>query len=92
MLDIKVFDKPQVYCSVCGTRFEPQGKEHICPDCKKKQKEAQKARAKASRIAAREAGTGGIFIQVTPAFRDWVKEQAKEKNVTMAQFCDGLID
>lgn len=91
MTKIKVFDKPQVYCSVCGTRFSAEGKEHICPDCKAKQKVAQRERAKAKRKEARAEGTGGIFMQVTPAFRDWVKAQAKEKGMTMAEFCDTLI-
>jgi hypothetical protein len=91
MTKIKVFDKPQVYCSVCGTRFEAQGKEHICPECKAKQKAAQRERAKERRREARAEGKGGIFMQVTPAFRDWVKAQAKEKSITMAEFCDTLI-
>lgn len=91
MQQVKVFDKPQVYCSICGTRFSQQGREHICPDCKEAQKAAQKERAKKARQIAKEEGTGGIFIQVTPAFRDWVKTQAQEQEMTMAMFCDSLV-
>ena len=82
----------QIYCTVCGTRFVPVGREHICPECKEKAKQRAAEERKARQKKALEAGTAIIPMNVSQKFRDWVKAQAKEKNMTMPAFCETLME
>lgn len=80
-----------VFCSNCGKKFAPVGREHICPECKAKQKELATEKRKEAKKRALEAGTATIPMNVSIAFRDWVKAQAKQLNMTMPAFCETLM-
>lgn len=81
-----------IFCSNCGKKFVPVGREHICPECKEQAKALAAEKRKEAKRQALEAGTATIPMNVSIKFRDWVKAQAKDKNMTMPAFCETLME
>ena len=80
-----------VFCSECGTKFEATSKlAHLCPACKAKRQEENKAYAK--EYAKKRAETLGIVtIQIFKDDRERLKELAAKNNCTVSDIVAEML-
>lgn len=82
--------KKEIYCSACGKKFVPTGREHICPACKAEAAQATK-RAAVERAKARSYAGEACPVRISARARGFIEHVAKEKGTKFIPALDAVL-
>lgn len=82
--------KKEIFCSSCGHKFAPVGREHICPSCKQAAAEATK---KAAVLKAKRASWAGksVPVRISGRASTVIRKYGEANNMTFAESLDTLL-
>lgn len=79
-----------IFCSNCGKKFIPQGREHICPSCKAEATAAAK-RAAVERAKARSYAGEACPVRISARARGFIEHVADQKGSKFIPALDAVL-
>ena len=82
--------KKEIFCSVCGRKFIPMGREHICPSCKQEAAAAAK-KAAVERAKARSYTGEACPVRISARARGFIEAIAAEQGCKFIPALDAVL-
>ena len=82
--------KKEIFCSVCGRKFVPMGREHICPSCKQEAAAAAK-RAAVERAKARSYTGEACPVRISARARGFIEAIAAQHGSKFIPALDAIL-
>ena len=82
--------KKEIYCSNCGRKFVPTGREHICPTCKAATAAAAK-RAAVERAKARSYAGEACPVRISAKSRGFIEAVANKNKMNFIHTLDAIL-
>ena len=83
--------KKEIYCSVCGSKFIPVGREHICPSCKEAAAATAK-RAAVERAKARSYAGEACPVRISARARGFIEAVAQAQGSKFIPALDAVLE
>ena len=82
--------KKEIFCSVCGRKFVPVGREHICPSCKQEAAAAAK-KAAVERAKARSYAGEACPVRISAKARGFIETVAAQQGSKFIPALDAVL-
>lgn len=82
--------KKEIFCSSCGSKFIPVGREHICPSCKQEAAAAVK-RAAVERAKERSYNGEACPVRISARARGFIEAVAFTKGIKFIPALDAIL-
>ena len=82
--------KKEIFCSVCGRKFVPVGREHICPSCKQEAAAAAK-KAAVERAKARSYAGEACPVRISAKARGFIEAVAAQQGSKFIPALDAVL-
>ena len=82
--------KKEIFCSVCGRKFIPVGREHICPSCKQEAAAAAK-KAAVERAKARSYAGEACPVRISAKARGFIEAVAAQQESKFIPALDAVL-
>ena len=82
--------KKEIFCSACGRKFAPVGREHICPACKQEAAAAAK-RAAVEKAKARSYAGEACPVRISARARGFIEAVAAQQGSKFIPALDAIL-
>lgn len=80
----------EIFCTNCGKKFAPTGREHICPSCKEEAAQAAK-RAAVERAKARSYSGEACPVRISARARGFIEAVAQAQGTKFIPTLDTIL-